>query len=217
LPYLALNREGFDAFVPSIDEENMVEAEPFAGVRDSDWTPAADIIVVDDLDDGFTVEESESRSLFRFAGRGGGEEDLDKGLPVVERGPRSANRWSRWIRGDFHGKYRHTAAVVRAGKGGRKAIFTAEIPDAGEWELEYYLPNRRGRGRGPRRMIGTWSLTVADVTDSREVEFEVEEADAGWNSLGAFDIGAGEVRVEVSDETEGHYVLADAIRWVPSD
>jgi ABC-type transport system involved in multi-copper enzyme maturation permease subunit len=216
MPYLALNRDGFDAHVPAIDEENKVEAEPFTGVRDSDWTPPSDVIVVDDLDEGFSVEESASRGLWRFGGRGG-DEDLDSGLPLLQRGPRSATRWSRWVRSSAHGKYRHTAAVVRAGKGGNRAIFSADIPEAGQWELEYYLLRRPGRGGGGRGSPGTWNLTIADDSDSREVEFKADEADAGWNSLGEFDIGEGEVRVEVSDETDGAYVVADAIRWVPSD
>jgi hypothetical protein len=216
MPYLALNRDGFDAHVPTIDEEKKVEIEAFTGVRDSDWVPDSDVIVIDDLDEGFTVEESASRGLWRFGGRGSGVE-MDHGLPIVQRGPRSASRWSRWIRGTAYGKYRHTAAVVRAGEGGRKAIFSAEIPDAGRWELEYYLPRRPGRGPGSRRRPGIWNLAVADVSESREVQFNAGEADPGWNSLGSFDIGGGEVRVEVSDETDGGYVIADAIRWVPAD
>ncbi len=219
MPYLALNRDSFDAHVPAIDEESKVEAEPFIGVRDSDWTPPSDVIVVDDLDDGFSVEESESRGLWRFGGRGR-DEELDNGLPLLERGPRSASRWSRWVRSSAYGKYRHTAAVVKAGKGGNKAIFSAEIPEAGQWELEYHLLRGPGRGRGGpggRGLPGTWNLTITDGSDRRELQFNADEADAGWNSLGEFDIAEGEVRVEVSDETDGAYVLADAIRWVPSD
>ena len=45
--------------------------------------------------------------------------------------------------------------------------------------------------------------------------FDANAADSGWNTLGTFDIEAGEVRLEVSNETDGRYVLADAIRWTP--
>jgi hypothetical protein len=219
VPYLALNRDPFNAPLPALDEEKIVEAEPFIGARDSDWVPSSEgMIVVDDLDEGFTVEETGGRSMLRVAGRGG-DEEMDQGLPLVRFGPRQANRWSRWNFGNAYGRYRHTAAVVRKGSGDRRAIFTAEIPRSGQWELEYFVPQMRGpgpgggggrRGSGP----GTWNLAVADSAETRDLTFDVAGSETGWNSLGSFDITEGEVRVVVSDETDGPWVLADAVRWI---
>jgi hypothetical protein len=106
-------------------------------------------------------------------------------------------------------------ARIRKGKGDRLAVFTAQIPRAGEWELEYYLtPSGVGRGNRPR---GTWKLNVVDPSGSRDVRFDADAGQAGWNSLGTFEIADGSVRVEVSNEIEGkgRYVIADAIRWSP--
>jgi len=124
-------------------------------------------------------------------------------------------RWTRVPQIDAFGKYRHTMARIRKGKGDRFAVFTAEIPRAGEWELEYYLtPSGVGRGKRPR---GIWKLNVVDPSGSRNVTFDADAGHAGWNSLGTFEIADGSVRVEVSNEIEGkgRYVIADAIRWSP--
>ena len=66
-----------------------------------------------------------------------------------------------------------------------------------------------------KRDRGTWKLVLDDGTGTQGIDFEAETRDSGWNSLGVFDIAGGTVRVIVTDETEGEYVLADAIRWTP--
>ncbi len=67
------------------------------------------------------------------------------------------------------------------------------------------------------RRRGSWTLTVVDPSGSRDVTFDADGGEAGWNSLGTFEIADGSVRVEVSNEVEGkgRYVIADAIRWSP--
>ncbi len=171
--------------------------------------------MIDDLDDGFSTEESEDRGMFRFAGRGDDDEDLDRGLPVAQQGLRST-KWSRMTYPDAFGKYRRTMAVVRGGTGQRSAIFRAELPHAGEWELEYYFPGWTGRGgRRSSRTPGTWKLVIGDSSGTRDVEFDADAGERGWNSLGRFEMAIGEVTVRISDETDGDYVQADAVRWKP--
>jgi len=217
VPYLALNRKSFAVDLPALDEESIGDAEPFLGVREVPWEPEiTDAIVVDDLDEGFSVEQAESRSFLRFGGKGVKDEDTDQGLPLAQLG-RPATRWTRRIYPSAFGKYRHTWAQVRAGKGEKQAVFATEIPRAGEWELEYYIPAiRQGPGSRTLENRGTWSLTVIDPSGSQEVNFNAADADAGWNTVGTFDIADGETRVVVTDQAEGgRIVLADAIRWVP--
>ena len=56
---------------------------------------------------------------------------------------------------------------------------------------------------------------MVDSSGDRDVDFDASVGGSGWNSLGRFDLASGEVRVELSDQTEGRYVYADAIRWTP--
>ncbi len=95
-------------------------------------------------------------------------------------------------------------------------MFAAEIPKSGRWELSFHLPAEQRSGlMGANRDRGIWKLVIDDGTGTHEIDFEAETHDSGWNSLGMFDIAGGTVRVIVSDETEGDYVMADAIRWTP--
>jgi hypothetical protein len=63
---------------------------------------------------------------------------------------------------------------------------------------------------------GKWALEVADTSGSQSAEFDLGAGDDGWNSVGTFEIAEGEVRVEMSDDTDAPYLLADAIRWLPA-
>jgi hypothetical protein len=105
---------------------------------------------------------------------------------------------------------------VSKGKGDKKAVFAAEIPESGRWELSFHLPAEQRSGlMAKRRDRGAWKLVLDDGTGTQDIEFDAENNDSGWNSLGVFDIAGGTVRLIVSNETAGSYVLADAIRWTP--
>ncbi len=215
-PYLALNRDPFNVPLPTLDAQKVVEEQPLNGGRPFEWVEPQDgAIVVDDLDPGFTVEEGEGRGMLRVAGRGHGE-NLDAGLPVAQDGGMGlrSRRWSRMIYADAWGRYRHTMAVVRKGAGQRLASFTAKLPSAGSWELEYYVPGWR-RGRAGTASPGTWHIAIEGGSGRHEATLDAA-AGTGWNSLGRFDLAAGEVTVRVSDETDGEYVQADAIRFRPA-
>jgi hypothetical protein len=211
-PYLSLNRESFNLQLPGVDHERTVEAEPFIGVRPVDWAPGEDgSIVVDDLDDGFSVIEGEGGSALRVQGQGVDGGQTDGGLPVAQ-----FNRPSRWSRRNVPaawGTYRHTTALIRGGKGQRSVAFEAELPKSGPWELEYHLPPRRTRGRPTNR--GTWNLTLTDTSGSHEIPFDADGGEDGWNALGTFELASGEVTLTVSNETDGRIVLADAVRFRP--
>lgn len=221
-PYLSLNRDGFSINLPTVDEELIVDAEPFVGSRAVDWAPVDDgSIIVDDLDAGFSVVDA-GKSGMRLAGRGVTGEDTDGGLPVSNTW--TPSRWSRRETGLAYGRYRHTVATIKAGDGERTAEFSAEIPKTGRWELSYYVPSMRrrsggggNRGRGNRFKKGIWSLEIQDPSGTNNATLDADGADPGWNILGEFEIAAGKtvVRIANSAEDKGRYVVADAIRWSP--
>jgi hypothetical protein len=208
-PYLALNRDPFSVSLPTVDEEKTVDDEPFTGSRMVEWEPTSEGIVVDDLDESFAVEETGERGMLRVGGRGG-DLTLDQGLPISSR--LRATRWSRMAATTAYGKYRHTMAVIRAGAGDRTAVFTTELPDSGRWELEYFFARPTSRSAG-RLKLGTWNLTLMDESGSQEITFDAGGSESGWNSLGTFEVAGGEVKLMVSNDTDGDYVVADAIRW----
>ena len=126
---------------------------------------------------------------------------------------RLPTRWSRADSTTAWGAYRHTVAYKKAGKGAARAVFRAELPRSGSWELELHLCHKDRFRAAPK--WGTWQLAVSDRGDTTEVEFDAETAPRGWSQVGRFELAAGEVTVTLSDATEGQVVVADAIRWVP--
>ena len=230
-PYLSLNRQDVQLTLPRVDQEAQVRAEPFLGGRASGWRPVETTdIVVDDLDPGFTVEADETESGVRLGGGLAsfftGVPDMDQGLPESGAVAGRPTEWSRREASSSWGKYRHTIALIRSGSGSKRAVFTATLPDAGRWRLAYHLPaltSQRGGASGPGIQInirvglggslGTYDMTLKADGEDRPLEFDGAAAETGWNTLGEFYLSAGEARLEVSDETSGRLVIADAVRW----
>jgi ABC-type transport system involved in multi-copper enzyme maturation permease subunit len=212
-PYLSLNRQDVQLTLPRVDQEAQVSAEPFLGGQASTWRPLETAaIIVDDLDAGFSVESDDEQSGVRLGGGLAGlfapNVDMDQGLP--ETGPPGTVRpavWSRQEAPSSWGKYRHTVALVTSGPGTRRAVFSADLPQSGRWRLSIYIPAGRSAG------IGTYDLSLRAGGEERSLEFDGSIAEAGWNTLGDFDLSQGEAKVIVSDESSGLVVIADAIRW----
>jgi ABC-type transport system involved in multi-copper enzyme maturation permease subunit len=140
-PYLSLNRVEQRLSLPRVDGEQQVHADPFAGIRASDWEPTASgDIIIDDLDSGFTIwhaePEQEARSgpqvfcfLFVCGGTLGGDAiDMDQGLPEQRRGRARAKYWRREVNSDSWGRYRHTYALVHPGGAASHAVFRTTLP-----------------------------------------------------------------------------------------
>jgi ABC-type transport system involved in multi-copper enzyme maturation permease subunit len=225
-PYLSLNRRDFPVELPEVDEEKTVDIEPLRGARPADWTPRfADPsqIVIDDLDDGFRIDEAEEGGGLRLGGGLAGafrpEDEIDQGLPAQRMGA-PPRRWSRAELDDAWGRYRRTLALIAKGDGARAATFAAELPRAGRWRVELHLPPRpTGReavlNQGWR--YGSYDLALHQNGDDRPIEFDAGAAEPGWSSLGDFQLDRGAVEVTLSDDTSGSVVIADALRFVALD
>ena len=231
-PYLSLNRQDVQLTVPSVDQEEQMDAVAFLGVRPSEWRPPETTdIVVDDLDPGFSVESDlEDDGVRVGAGLASffvGVADMDQGLPESNGVLGATVEWSRREDSSSWGKYRHTIAVVQSGEGTRRAVFSATLPRDGRWRLALHLPAltsqrsttspapgiRIGARTGLGGRLGTYDLRLVVDGEDRALEFDGVAAETGWNVLGEFYLSEGEARVELSDLTSGRVVVADAIRW----
>ena len=231
-PYLSLNRRRLDLTLPEVDKTATVDAEPFSGVRVSDWRPPADAgIVVDDLDPGFTIRQT---------GAGGTEDvdddtdwfattvDLDQGLPVFPFA--GVGEWARQELPGGWGKYRHTIARSSPGDGDAEAVFTASLPVAGRWRLDFHMPELRSGGGSigaaraggvfidvssgsANRRLGSYEVQLLVDGEATPVEFDGSASEVGWNRLGEFQLPAGEVSLTVSNRSSGALVVVDAVRW----
>ena len=233
-PYLSLNRGDVQLALATAAE---TRSEGFTGARRSNWEPPPEPgIVVDDLDPGFVVERSATRSGFRIGDivreprRLTGE--MDHGIPNFESawGTYDARVDAEWRRQDVPsswGRYRRTVARAGTAEGNSKAVFSTELPEAGEWRLDYHMPfvqtwsegklRSRGQPREMLAMLGDFDM-VLEFGDGEKhtVAFDASGADTGWNDLGRFDLPTGPVRLVVSNRSSGDLVLADAVRWRPA-
>ncbi len=221
-PVLSYNRSTFELKIENFNPDKIVDAEIIEGVRDIPWElPASSSIVVDDLDEGFRIvnDTEKTRGLRVKAKEKKVDRDLDQGLPytsynVLPRGLGLPTEWTRISNGMSYGKYRHTAAYIRKGEGTKKAVFSWEVPEAGSWDLEIYIPMRN---IFPNREWGTWHGVVTDINgDKYPLGFDSKAGTEGWNLAGKFDLPQGTCTLELTDLTDGEMVVADAIRWTPS-
>jgi len=169
-PYLALNRKALRLDIPDIDFEQRSLADPFLGVKPSEWaTLPIDVgIVVDDLDPGFATEYDDADQLSNFQFQVASNDDgatsvtlsmgpssatleMDQGLPVLPDIFGAGGGFGMWTRDSNEprswGKYRRTYARIAAGSGSRRAIFSATLPQAGMWQLSYHSPFVGGKAR----------------------------------------------------------------------
>ena len=233
-PYLSLNRQDVELILPRVNAEAQSSAEPFLGVRPSDWRPpeTADI-VVDDLDPGFSIASDENEHGMRLGNAlsrfGVPARNPGQVLPESDAFTGTPRDWSRREVSGSWGTYRHTVALTRRGTGRRRAVFTASLPQTGRWSLAYHLPAmtpptwptapepgrwfevnlRSGLGGAS----GTYDLTLIAGGEERPLTLDGAAAARGWNELGEFSLPGGEAQLEVSDQTSGRLVVADAIRW----
>ena len=218
--YGSQNRRSIRVRLPDFDPVEVVRQEPLEGGRPSNWRPRSRGIVVDDLDAGFEVVGNHSGPRIGVFGSGdfGWQVDVDQGLPVREQ---QRGDWFRPPVPSAWGKYRQTAALVSPGSGDQQVMFEARLGGPGRWQLAYHIPDRHlpplpARPGGATTVFG--ALGSVDMRlESGGLEtliwFDAGAAEVGWNKVGEFDLAHGNVRLIVTNRTDGETVVADAIRW----
>ena len=168
--------------------------------------------------------------------------ETDQGLPVYNLFTAIPSTWSRYEQASSWGRYRRTTALVAKGEGTQRAIYTAVLPEAGRWRVELHVPSllpvpaggeirrevRFGGRDGPPGdeargaqvnvsfglYLGTYDLELRNGGSSRPIDFDAQGAGIGWATLGEFDLAPGVVGLELSNDTTGNVVAADAVRFV---
>ncbi|MDE0193144.1 MAG: hypothetical protein OXQ90_17460 [Gammaproteobacteria bacterium] len=221
-PYLALNRG--QVWIDIANETSTPSPSvprPLTGSRRSDWLPQVEGIVIDDLDPGFAVEHRNGHHPVADGPRltfGTYPPVLDQGLPDHSHTP---GEWYRVSYPTSWGMYRHTVAGALAGDGGQVAAFAADLPTSGRWRLDFYLPDPQPPGWGwppgsrSYAVLGTFDLKLIADGETTPLLFDGSVAKTGWNKVGEFEFASTQVSLEISSQTDGGMVIADAIRWVP--
>ena len=237
-PYLSLNRATFAVRVEPIRASDKQIAEPKPLVRPVNWSrEPGEVIVVDDLDEGFAVEAREFVSapwleikMLSFSGVEPGMAGLDQGLISYSGfAPASDTDWMRQQVDTAFGKYRRTLVRAESGATPQKVVFQTHIPRTGTWQLAYHLPDVGERRNRNFRATGRYGLSLGSQNDwtnfdlslaigesIQVIEFDGKRMQAGWNTLGTYELTPGEVTLSVSTKSPFGTIVADAIRWSPA-
>ncbi len=203
------------------DLEEKKKVTPFDGERLLD--KPVDLVlkgetVVDNEDPGFTFSSGESKSLLkRLIPRGASEKDV-KYVGMRFWGGET-NRWQPTIDAKFYGGQVRSAHFISGGSGDLKATFSADLEKSGHYDIYYYAsklvsPWRRHRGGGEDTDYGKVHCIIYHDDGVEETELDLNSAEDGWNYLGSYYISGGEAKLEVTNQSEARFVIADAVKWV---
>ncbi len=203
------------------DLEEKKKVTPFDGERLLD-EPVDLVIkgetVVDNEDPGFTFSSGSSRSLLkRLIPRSASEEDV-KYVGMRFWGGET-NKWQPTIDTKFYGSQVRSAHFISGGSGDLKAAFTTSFEKSGHYDIYYHVsritsPWRRHRGGGEDTDYGKVHFLIYHDDGVEETELDLNSAEDGWNYLGSYYISKGEAKLEVTNQSEARFVIADAVKWV---
>lgn len=201
--------------------EEPVEAAPFERVVVLETGESEDAltVIVDDLDEGFSLEGETKDSMLRWrASRGDDEEDGEPGLEEYGRG--LPDEWVNWTRNEAFGLYNHTMKMKGGGEGEYSARWAAQMPRRGRYEVFVYIgvEGKNLRTRSDDRKLGSdYSYTVEHEDGPETVSLDATSAENGWNSLGTFYFSPDhEAVIILSDQADGA-VIADAVKFTFAD
>lgn len=211
--------------LPSTYDENFSDfelnkhAKPFEGERVVE-TPAAaarpGIIIVDNEDPGFKAEGKKERSLLKkIVPRLLEKEDEDKysGLRFWE----STHRWKATINANYYGEIIRSAHFTSSGDGNLKASWETEIAEKGYYDIYCYISKVQSpwrRRQEEKKSEGRYHYYIDHDDGVEEATVDLGSASEGWHFLGSYYFSRGQARIELSNETEERFVIADAVKWI---
>ncbi len=170
--------------------------------------------VTDDEDPGFTFAKGSPKSL------------LKRMIPSLVPKPDINDRYVGWTStgtwlattdSKFYGRYIRSAHFTSHGDGKRKAAWTAELAESGNYDIYFHVGKVRSPFRGRRDRdsdLGSNTLFIHHDDGIEETVLDLNTAEDGWNFIGSFYISKGTAKVEINNKSKARYVVADAIKWV---
>lgn len=215
---LSLNRgDGLSAIFSTA---NVADGQERDVTEVSDWVPPMQGIVIDDLDEGFSVlqpkrmRNSTLRGWFKPQTF---EFESEGQLAEVDwQHSPSSGRWNRTVISRAFGTHRRTIAVSKVSGNNlvHAARFAAVLPSTGRWLLEFYvhLPYW-----SDGHDFADFKLHIGDGSQVWKIDFDPTTLVSEWKTVGEFDLSESTVHVDVVGGKSRSRIYADAIRWSPVD
>ncbi len=168
-------------------------------------------VVVDNEEPGFRVLSEQKRTPLQELLKIKAEEE-EEYRPM--RPWQIPDQWVKTVNSDFYGDLVLSAHFIRAGDGSKKVVWEGELPESGNYTVMVHIPRMMMRGmRRGGDLIKDFHFVVKHDDGSESIQVDAASAD-GWTNLGSFYFSAGKAQVELSDESNGRIVFADAVKWV---
>ena len=181
-------------------------------------TQNPNVIIVDNEDPGFkthnTVTENFLKKLLNIT-----PEEGEKYPGIFFWRP--PTEWQATTNSNFYGKYIRSGHYIGSGTGENYVSWEADITEAGNYDVYTYLNPMaakmgRGWGRGRddnERNNDQYHYKIYHDDGEEETMLEIANAENGWNFLGSYYLSPDKAKVELTNESTGRVVIADAIKW----
>ena len=208
--------------IPSIVDFNFGEldvnrrASAFDGERNlaTDFSfDNPDEIIVDNEDPTFELVEAYRESYLRKLVREHSKTEEEKYTGV--RWWRPPVDWQTITQSGFYGKYIRSAVYTKSGSGENKALWKTPIDEQGFYDIYCYIGDETGvLYRDRNQQNAKYHFKVYHDEGIEETVMELQNREKGWNFMGTYFLSSDTAKVEMSNESDGRLVVADAIKWV---
>lgn len=129
-------------------------------------------------------------------------------------------KWTAIAADYCYGETVQSAVYKSKGSGLNSVEWRTELPGEGYYDVSVWNPKTGGSfgmnfGRRNRRDREERNQTyvVAYDQEKESITLDMEQEDSGWVSLGSFYFPKGEVKITLTDDVSGSYVIADAVKF----
>ncbi|HKL38799.1 MAG TPA: hypothetical protein VJ876_07870 [Bacteroidales bacterium] len=175
--------------------------------------PGSETIIVDNEDSAFRFISPERSTKLRDLIQKQQESDEYSGLNFW----RPPDDWQKVIHNSFYGDVKLSAGYIMSGQGEHKAVWMVPLKNAGYYEVQAYISDAglgpRWRRRDNNRKI-QYHYTVFHDEGEETISVEVEDNQGDWVSLGTFYFSPDSARIQISNQTKGRVVVADAVKLI---
>ena len=175
-------------------------------------------IIIDNEDEGFIVHNPPFQSFFKRLIHG--DEFIQEKTFQRFTWWNPASQWTLVKNASFFGKYIHSAYYIRSGEGKKFVFWETNISKEGLYDVYVYMFDKRAFWRRRRGRSGGNS-TFADFTylihhnaGKERVSLDAQSASDGWHFLGTYFFSKGKAKIELTDQSKGQLVIADAVKLV---
>jgi hypothetical protein len=195
------------------------DAEPFNGIKEVKKKNTSKVIIVDNEDEGFKIIQNIKEKRLKRYLSSTTKDEKNKYKKMMPWNPPS--KWTLFTKEGQYGKYIRSAYYARANENNKKAVWTANIKEAGYYEVYFfYNTNVWNYNRRSNKQRSSTIYKIKVIGDGQTTDLDMDldgDNDKGWFSLGSYYFPEGDAKLELSDKTGSRSIVADAVKWIKKD